>query len=269
MHANAERPHDKNHQAYIVPGLQRGLRLLEVLGSAQRSMSISEIASEMGLTRSSVFRLVYTLRHMGFLEQGEHTKLVTLGPRVLNIGYAFLATKDIIEVARPDLEALRDETEVSAHLAIRDGRDILYLFCAQTRSGFLSNMNVGSRVPAYAAPMGWLLLSDLSARELRSAYAGQRLLPFTEQTPTSIAELLARVDEARFRGYVVSRGIMEAGGSSVSAVVLDKNGLVAGAVDVSGPDSAFQPDVSNERYVEAVTNAARRISRRLGFATRA
>ena len=118
-------PQHKNHDAYFVPGLHRGLRVLEVVAEARRPLSISEIAVALGLVRSAVFRLVYTLRHMGFLEESRQ-KLFTLGPRVLNIGFAFLTSKDIIEIASSELEALRDETQASAHLAIRDGRDVLY-----------------------------------------------------------------------------------------------------------------------------------------------
>lgn len=260
--ADAETQH-KNHAVYFVPGLHRGLRALEIVASAGRPLGISEIAAELGLTRSSVFRLVYTLRHMGFLEE-EQSKQFTLGPRVLNIGFAFLASKDIIEIARPELEALRDETQVSAHLAIRDERDVLYLSCVQTRSGFLSNMNVGSRVPAYAAPMGWLLLSGLPKPELTELYRKESFAPLTGQTPNGVQQLAEIVEAAAGRGHVVSRGVMEAAGSSVSAPIIDRRGEVVAAIDISGPDSAFDLDEIEGRYLTAVRTAAARISARLG-----
>ena len=260
--ADAETQH-KNHAVYFVPGLHRGLRVLEIVAAARRPLSITEIALELGLTRSSVFRLIYTLRHMGFLEE-EQSKQFALGPRVLNIGFAFLASKDIIEIARPELEALRDETLVSAHLAIRDERDVLYLSCVQTRSGFLSNMNVGSRVPAYASPMGWLLLSGLSQAEIRDLFRNATFKPLTNQTPTSPQQLADAVSAAGARGYVVSRGIMEAAGSSISAPVINRRGEVVAAIDISGPDSAFDLDAIEGRYLAAVRTAAARISARLG-----
>ncbi|MBS0560985.1 MAG: IclR family transcriptional regulator [Proteobacteria bacterium] len=258
----------RNHDVYFVPGLQRGLMVLEAIAAAGRPLSVSEIATELSLARSSVFRLVYTLRHMGFLEGTEGTKLFALGPRVLNIGFAFLASRDIIEVARPELELLRDHTGVSSHLAIRDVRDVLFLSCVQTRSGFLSNMNVGTRMPAYATPMGWLLLADMPSREIATMYEGLALAPLTEQTPRSIPELTHRIADAISTGYVVSRGIMEAGGSSVSAPVFDKSGKVVAAIDISGPDSAFEPERLDSFYVPEVVAAAARISARLGYARR-
>jgi DNA-binding IclR family transcriptional regulator len=255
----------RNHDVYFVPGLQRGLMALETIAAAGRPLSVSEIGARLSLTRSAVFRLVYTLRHMGFLEATEGTKLFALGPRVLNIGFAFLASRDIIEIARPDLELLRDRTGVSSHLAIRDVRDVLFLSCVQTRSGFLSNMNVGTRMPAYASPMGWLLLSDLSGREIAALFEGADFTPLTEQTPSDIAALARCIADAAVLGHVVSHGIMEAGGSSISAPVFDKAGRVTAAIDISGPDSAFEARRMDSFYVPEVMAAAERISARLGF----
>ena len=255
----------KNHDAYFVPGLHRGLLVLEAIATERRPLSVTEIAKRLSLTRSSVFRLTYTLRHVGFLEASADGRSFGLGPRVLNIGFAYLASKDIIESARADLEQLRDETNVSSHMAIRDQREILYLSCVQTRSGFLSNMNVGARLPAHATPLGWLLLSELSPRAIATLFSDFPLTMLSPHTPTTIEGLLKRVAEASARGVVVSRGIVEAGGSSVSAPVLDKSGRIVAAIDISGPDSAFDVDTLESRYCTAVRQTAQQISRRLGY----
>ncbi len=261
---NETDPLHKNHASYFVPGLQRGLRVLEVIAAARRPMTVSEIASKLKLSRSSVFRLVYTLQLTGFLEPIEDAKVFTLGARVLNIGFAYLASKDIIEVARADLETLRNNTNVSAHLAIRDTREVLYLSCIQTRSGFLSNMNVGARIPAYATPMGWFLLSDLSNREIATLFEGQVFETLTDQTPRDLGSLSQRIAEGIGKGCIISHGIMEAGGSSIAAPVFDKSGRVVAAIDVSGPDSAFEMSELQSRYVNEVLKAAASISARLG-----
>lgn len=254
----------KNHEAYFVPGLHRGLLVMEAIAAEQRPMSVTEIAKHLGLTRSSVFRLIYTLRHMGFLEASQDTKEFTLGPRVLNIGFAYLSSKDIIELSRPELERLRDDTGVSTHLAIRDGREVLYLNCVQNRSGFLSNMNVGARLPAYATPLGWLLLSELAAKDIRKLFENVKFQKISEHTPDTLEALLIKVGEAAARGHVVSRGIVEQGGSSVSAPVYNRAGSIVAAIDISGPDTAFDLNAMEERYVDAVDNAAQQISRKLG-----
>jgi len=259
-------PLHKNHDSYFVPGLQRGLRILEALAEARRPLTVTELGRELGLSRSSTFRLTYTLRQLGFIESPEGSKIFRLGPRVLNIGFAYLASQDLIELARTDLEALRNNTNVSAHLAIRDHREVLYLSCVQSRSGFLSNMNVGTRLPAYAVPMGWLLLSDLSNRELAALFADQSFAPLTALTPRDVQALSQHVARSVGDGFVISRGIIESGGSSISAPVFDKDGLVVAAIDISGPDSAFDLAQIEGRYLDEVRNAAMRMSMRFGYA---
>jgi DNA-binding IclR family transcriptional regulator len=160
---------------------------------------------------------------------------------------------------------LRDRTNVSAHLGIRDGGEMLYLICIQTRSGFLSTINVGARFPAYATPMGWLLLSDLSTRELAALYGGAPMHELTSQTPTDIATLAQRVSQAVINGYVLSRAIIEPGGSSIAAPVHDKSGKVVAAIDIAGPDSAFDIARLDRDYLTEVLSTARRISARLGY----
>ena len=101
-------PESSNHKVYFVPGLQRGLRVLEILGAADEPMSISDIGRAMDLSRSSTFRLIYTLNQMGFLKDGEQKNTYTLGARVLNLGFAYLNQQPITSIARPYLANLRD-----------------------------------------------------------------------------------------------------------------------------------------------------------------
>lgn len=253
-----------NHDSYLVPGLQRGLQVLEAISDAGSELTISEIARGIGVSRSSAFRLVYTLRHMGFIE--EKNKSYSLGPRILNLGFAYLSSQSIVEVARRDLEALRDATGICAHLSIRSGREVLYLECVQPRTGFLSNINVGTRVPAYASPAGWLLLSELTHAEITALFKDREFQLFTERTPRDQSELAMHISRSVSAGHAISRGAMEAGGSSIAAPVVDKAGHVLAAVDISGPDSAFDLDKIETFYLSEVRNAAERISQRVGTA---
>ncbi len=255
----------KNHDIYFVPGLRRGLRVLEILANEERPMSVADIAKQLDLSRSSVFRLTYTLLHMGFVEEMPGSKLLTLGPRVLNIGFAYLASKDLIEIARPEIEALRDRTSVSSHLAILDRREILYLSCMQTRSGFLSTMNVGTRLPAFGTPMGWLLLSELSARELAALFPESTFAPLTDQTPRNLQELTQRIATSLAQGHAISHGAVESGGSSIAAPIRDRSGRIVAALDISGPDTAFDLTIFGTRDVKEVVDTARRISDCLGY----
>lgn len=258
---------DKNHNVYFVPGLHRGLLVLETLAASQRPLAVSDIARALSITRSSAFRLIYTLRHMGFIENEANSKNVKLGGRVLSLGFSYLAGMSIIETAQPDLNLLRDATGITAHLGIRDGRDLLYLACAHSRSGFVSTINVGARFPVHMTPMGWLLLSDLSPRRIAELFPDEPYKALTEHSPASLEALLQRIASASAQGFVVSRGMMEPGGSSIVAPIFDSQNRIVACVDISGPDMGFD-EKRLESYKNEVLSAAQRISARLGHNAR-
>lgn len=254
-----------NHDVYFVPGLHRGLRVLEILGTAETPMSLSEIARAMELSRSSAYRLVYTLRQMEFIKEADQPKTYTLGARVLNLGFAYLNQQPITAVATPHLTALRDETGVSTHLTVLEGHDVLYLMSHQARTGYVSNMRTGTRMQAFASAIGWCLLGALDDAALAEFGARQDYARFTDHTPMDAAALTARVVETRENGFVVSKGFRDPGGSSVAVPVRDNAGQIVACVNLSGPDSGFDFDRIDSFYVPETKAAALRISRELGY----
>ena len=254
-----------NHSAYFMTGLQRGLQVLEILGAADEPMSLSMIAQQLGLSRSSAFRVVYTLRQMDFLKEADQKSTYTLGSRVLNLGFAYLHQQPITELARKHLTKLRDATEISAHLSVLDDNVVLYLDSHQARSGFVSNMTTGTRVEAYASAIGWCLLSSFSDAELKKFCKGLNMKPITKQTPVNFKQLQARVEDIKQKGYVVSRGVREPGGSSIAVPIIRNDGRVAACVNISGPDSGFDFARIEELYLRETQKTALNISRELGY----
>jgi IclR family pca regulon transcriptional regulator len=254
-----------NHDVYFVPGLFRGLRVMEILGAADKSMTLSEIARAMELSRSSAFRLVYTLRQMDYLKEGEQTNTYSLGPRVLNLGFAYLNQQQITTIARQHLATLRDVTGVSTHLSVLEGHDVLYLGSHQARTGFVSNMATGTRTQAYASAIGWCLLGALTADELAAFCDDIQFEKFTQHTPTSYQELNERVVTTKQDGFIVSKGFRQPGGSSLAVPVRNHRGEIVACVNISGPDSGFDFDKLDSFYIPETQAAALKISRELGY----
>lgn len=228
-------------------------------------MSLSDIARAMELSRSSAFRLVYTLRQMEFIREAEQANTYTLGARVLSLGFAYLNQQPITAIARPILASLRDETGVSTHLSVLEGDDVLYLVSHQARSGYVSNMRTGTRTQAFASAIGWCLLGGKSDADLDAFAQAQTWRRFTEHTPMDPASLVARVAQARNDGYFISRGFREPGGSSVAVPVRDNTGAVVACVNLSGPDSGFDFTRMESFYLPNAQSAALQISRALGY----
>lgn len=238
---------------------------MEILGAADKSMTLSEIARAMELSRSSAFRLVYTLRQMDYLKEGEQTNTYSLGPRVLNLGFAYLNQQQITTIARQHLATLRDVTGVSTHLSVLEGHDVLYLGSHQARTGFVSNMATGTRTQAYASAIGWCLLGVLTADELAAFCDDIQFEKFTQHTPTSYQELNERVVTTKQDGFIVSKGFRQPGGSSLAVPVRDHRGEIVACVNISGPDSGFDFDKLDSFYIPETQAAALKISRELGY----
>ena len=247
---------------YAVPGLERGLNILKLFNRERRSIGAPEMARELGIPRSTVFRIAQTLAAMGFLERIGRD--YALGPAVLTIGFAYLDSLDLVELANPVLARLRDRTGCSAHLAIRRVTEIIYLSRHASRSAISSSVTVGTALPAHATIMGRVILADLSDAELTELYAGQTLARFTDQTPTSQAALRALLAADRRRGYAISTAFFERGVTAVAAPVRDHAGRAIAAINVTAVDAALDPRQLAGEIKDAVCEAARTISTLLG-----
>jgi DNA-binding IclR family transcriptional regulator len=254
----------KNHDRYIVPGLRRGLAILQLFNRSRTELSLSGIAKAMNVPRSTAFRLLYTLEDMGFVERVHGDRGYRLCTRILTLGFEYLASLDIVDVSRPFLELLRDDTGASSHLAVRDGREIIYLSRVPTRHPLTSTAVIGGRRPAHATPMGRMMLSALPEGEIEALYRGVELKAYTDQTPTTVAQLTAMLRKDRARGFVVSRGSFEIGGASIAAPIRNAAGEIVAAIEIAGPNPAFNLDELDTRLKDLVCKAAREISARLG-----
>ncbi len=249
---------------YVVPGLQRGLRLLSCFTRETPELGPGELARALDLPRTTVFRLAHTLETMGFLSRVDGAKTYRLGSAVLGLGFEYLASRELSEVARPALERLRDETGASSHLAVRDHADIIYLSRYAGRSALTSNIRVGSRLAAHASSMGRALLADLGDGEFETLYRDRALEKFTDQTPVDLSALRALLAEDRRRGYVVSRSFYERGVVSVAAPVRDAGGRAVAAINVTAAEQSVDAGALEGAIRESVLRAADAISSLIG-----
>ena len=250
---------------YIVPALSRGLALLEAFSAERPSLTLSELSKAVGLSRSSTYRLVYTLEDMGFLLRDKGSKSYRLGTRILGLGFAYLASQELVELARPHLEALRDRTNCSAHLGVVEGTELIYVVRVPDRKALTSHIRVGSRLAAHATSMGRAILSHLPESEIRRRFAGVPLQAFTSHTATDVESLIALLEADRARGYILSRSAFAEGIASVAAPVRDADGEVVAAINISTPEATLKGDELETTLKDAVLDTARTISHWLGY----
>ena len=252
---------------YSVHSLELGLRILESFDrDGVDEMSLSEMARRIGVSRSSAFRLVHTLQRLGYLEREDETKNYRLGARVMSLGYSFLASKDIAELARPDLQRLRNATRCSTHLGILDGAEVIYIARFAAHKPVSAMIAVGARVPAHATTMGRIILAYKPAAYVRRTLRRPaRWRSSASSTPVTLESLTAVLEADRRRGYVISHSNFEAGIASIAAPLFDAKGEVIGAINVSTPENAIEPERFDRDVCDELRAAARRISELSGY----
>ena len=247
---------------YSVPALTRGLQLLTMFTRDERELSGATLARRLKAPRASVFRLLHTLEKMGFVERVGEAANYRLAIGVLRLGFEYLASMELTEHGRPLLEALRDATGCSAHLVLRDGREVVFVAKAAGHNAMFHSIQVGARLPAHATAIGRVLLGDLDIAALCALYGEAPLKTYTRHTPATVASLKAMVDHDRSQGYAISQSGFEAGISTIAAPVFNDRREVVAAISVTIP--AQQIEAAQARtLVERVQEAAWQLSVRI------
>lgn len=244
---------------YVVPALAQGLAILSLFSRERPRLAAPEIAHRLSLSRTTVFRLLHTLQLMGYLRREADERHYSLGPALLSRGFEYLSSLDIVEIAQPILQRLRDQTGLSAHMAVRDGREIVYVSRFPARTTVASNVNIGTRFPIHATVMGRMILCECSDAELAELFPREPLPRFSEQTPTSLADLRAILAEDRKRGYAVSQSFFERGVSSIAAPVRDGAGNIVAAINITAVDAYIELPAMHGALKDAVLTAAAEI----------
>jgi DNA-binding IclR family transcriptional regulator len=248
---------------YNVPGLERGLRILQLFDRSRKVLGAAEMARALQIPRSTAFRIAQTLEHLGYLVREKDAYRV--GPAVLRLGFEYIASLEFTELARPVVERLRDESGYSAQLVIRDGQEVVVVLKAMAQTTFSSNVNVGTRMPAHATILGRVLLADADDRALAALYPGSTLPKVSPKSPKSLGELKRLLREDRARGYAVSESFFEQGISAVAAPVRDGAGVVIAAISITAQRPNLEPAELRERLVKQVLRAARDLSHQLNY----
>ncbi|HLU32391.1 MAG TPA: helix-turn-helix domain-containing protein, partial [Natronosporangium sp.] len=143
----------------FVQSLERGLAVIRAFDADHRSLTLSEVAAATGVTRAAARRFLLTLAELGYVRN--HGRYFSLTARVLELGYAYLSSLSLPEVAEPHLEALVAQVDESSSLSVLDGTDIVYVARVPVRRIMTVAISVGTRFPAYATSMGRVLLAGL------------------------------------------------------------------------------------------------------------
>lgn len=244
--------------AEFVQSLERGLAVIRSFSRERPALTLSEIADLTGLTRAAARRFLITLRDLGYVESDG--RLFSLRPRVLELGYSYLSSLPIWEVAKPHLEELADKVRETTSASVLDGTDIVFVARVETKRIMAMTLGVGSRLPAWATAMGRVLLADLRPAQLDDYFAKVRLEPLSGRTVTDEAELRGIIDQASIQGWTLVDQEVEEGVRSLAVPIRSPDGRTAAALTVCS--HAFRVSVERimDEFLPLVLETSKRIT---------
>jgi IclR family transcriptional regulator, pca regulon regulatory protein len=250
----------------FVQSLERGLAVIRAFDADHRELALSDVARQTGLTRAAARRFLLTLVKLGYVHFADGR--FSLRPRVLELGYAYLSSLSLPEVAQPHMETLVAEVNESSSVSVLDDLEVVYVVRVPTRRIMSITLSVGTRLPAYATSMGRVLLAQLPEAALDERLSRIELRPLTARTVTDRDSLRAILATTRKQGYAAVDQELEEGLRSLAVPIRDAAGVVIAALNVSVHASRASMTVLRREFLPFAREAVAGIESDLGGARR-
>jgi IclR family pca regulon transcriptional regulator len=245
-------------QKDFVNSLSKGLAVIQAFSGDARALTLAEAAAKTGLTRAAARRILMTLEDLGFAaREGERHFVLT--PRVLSLGYAYLSSMPLWHFAVPVLEALVEQLGETCSLAVIDDTELVYVLRIPVRRILSQASTIGTRLPLHCHSSGRVLLSGLTPTQLDAYFSRARFEAFTHRTVVDPARLRRLVTDAARKGYAFVNGEMEDDVSGLSVPVLDPDGAVLAALNVSYKQRGLSQASAVRSALPALKRAAERL----------
>lgn len=253
---------DRRSAPASVRSVDRAVSVLEVL-ARHGEAGVTEIADELGVHKSTAFRLLGVLENRGLVEQEKERGKYYLGAGILRLAGAAAIRLDISQESAPVCRVLADEVGETANVAVLDGDAAVNIMQARGTAAVTAHNWLGRRTPLHATASGKVLLAHL-AKPAKEAVLARKQARFTESTVTATGELRSQLEDVLAKGYGVAAEELEAGLYAVASPVRAHDGAVIGAIGVSGPVYRMGRD-RLPHLAKSCVAAAEELSRRMGY----
>jgi len=249
-----------------VKSAERVMDILDLLSRRGLPLPAMEIARALSLPKSTTHHLLNVMRERGFATYRPDERAWTLGVAAFEVGASYLRSGPLAHDGQRFMTALTNATGETAHLAVLQGTDVVYLDKREPVSpGVRLVTEVGTRLPAHLTAVGRALLARLDAERLDALYAGYGWPTRTGRGPTSMGGLRRALAEVRANGVAVERDTTTAGIECVAAAVSARDGSAIAALGVAYLAAAKDAGATEE-VARRVRAAAAEFSHHLGAA---
>lgn len=254
MKSKADQAADPN----FVTALARGLAVIQAFDHVRPRMTLAQVAQIVDLPRAAARRSLLTLKELGYV--ASDGKLFYLTPATLRLGFSYLASQPLSQIAQPYVNRLRERFQESSSVSVMDSHEIIYIARATAIRILSTALNLGSRLPAYCTSMGRVLLSAMDDEQLDAYFKSVKLIRFTDRTVTGEAELRAILARVKDAGYCIIDQEREIGLRSIAVPVRNRTGSVIAALNISGQAGRLEISHMRAELLPALQETATEIS---------
>lgn len=237
----------------FMAGLGKGLAVIECFDDRHQRLTIAEVAAMTRLSRAAARRCLLTLTRLGYV--GYDGKFFRLTPRILRLGYAYLAATELPHVLQPVLEQLSEQVLESCSASVLDGDEIIYIARSAKKRIMAVDLAVGSRLPAFCTSMGRVLLAALPPEEAARRIAARERRRATPFTRVEVPDVVAAVEACRAQGYAVIDQELEVGLVSIAVPVTDAAGTTVAAINISAQSARIPATDMPAHFLGPLTEA--------------
>lgn len=249
-----------------VQSVDRAITVLEIL-AREGSVGVSEVAAEVGVHKSTAFRLLAALEDRDLVEQNHERGKYQLGFGVLRLAGAIPTRLDVVRQAQSVVDDLAARLDETINVAVLRKHYAVHVQQALGSAAVASQNWVGQLTPLHATSSGKVLLAFMSEEQCNAVLDEAGLQAFTEHTITSRKALMEHLHQVREEGFATAHEELEIGLNAAAVPVRDHTGAVVAALSASGP--AYRMDkASIEAQIEDLEAAGAQISRRMGYLDR-
>jgi len=220
----------KNDSSYSVPALHRALDIIEALINHQ-PRTVSELHRQFKIPKSSVYAILQTLKSRGYVTKDDLDEY-SLSLRLFSLGISLVENLDLRKGTHALLEELTQKAQLTGHIAVRDGKEAVYIDKVEVLTSVRLTTWLGRRVPLHSTSMGKAILAFLPEHEVDAILGKGPLNRLTPKTITNPAQLKAELTKIRAQGYAVGSEENEVGIRAVGAPILGPGGTAIGAVNL-------------------------------------
>ncbi|MDQ0859334.1 IclR family transcriptional regulator [Bacillus sp. V2I10] len=248
----------------MVKSVSRALDIITLVSLKKGGLGVTEIANQIDINKSSVYRILSTLVQYGYVEQDVETGKYKLGYKFLEISSKLLESIDLRAEARMYLQELENETNEVIHLVVYDQGEVVYIEKLDGSETLRMHSKVGKRAPMHCTSVGKAILAHLPSSVVLDILERKGLPMHTDKTITNKDDFLLELNTVRQKGYALDLEENENGITCIAVPIFDHMGNAIAAVSISGPTIRM----TNERLEQLqsrMQNIGRQISSRLGY----